>query len=193
MINAVLFDLFETLITESGLQPTRASSLAATLGLEERAYRAEWKARRPAIVVGQISFADALTEISQTLTGTVNMVAVQRIRQQRIREKAAAYERIDNEITDLIRDLRRMFLGGRTARWLANSSAPSFHPPRVLPNPIQRSTCVRSAGWALGQPQRCISATAAMRSSWAPNAPAFGRGVLHGLCAIRRNTARFPN
>jgi putative hydrolase of the HAD superfamily len=107
MINAVLFDLFETLITESGIQPTRASSLAATLGLEEDAYRAAWKARRPSVVSGQLSFADALTEISQTLTGSVNMVAVQRIRQQRIREKAAAYARIDNEVTDLITDLRR--------------------------------------------------------------------------------------
>lgn len=44
MIEAVLFDLFETLITESGLAPTRASSLARVLGVEETRYRAEWKA-----------------------------------------------------------------------------------------------------------------------------------------------------
>ena len=65
MIKAVLFDLFETLITESHYAPTRASSLAPALGLERQAYRPAWKARRPRIVVGELSFADALTQISQ--------------------------------------------------------------------------------------------------------------------------------
>jgi hypothetical protein len=37
VIKAVLFDLFETLITESHLAPTRASSLAPALGLERQA------------------------------------------------------------------------------------------------------------------------------------------------------------
>jgi len=36
MISAVLFDLYETLITESVIRPTRASSLAPTLGLEPK-------------------------------------------------------------------------------------------------------------------------------------------------------------
>jgi FMN phosphatase YigB (HAD superfamily) len=45
MISAVLFDLYETLITESGIQLTRASALATALGLEEKVYRTEWKKR----------------------------------------------------------------------------------------------------------------------------------------------------
>jgi HAD superfamily hydrolase (TIGR01509 family) len=107
MIRAVLFDLFETLITESGLRPTRASSLAAALGLDEDVYRPEWKARRPRVVLGQLSFADALSEISLTLTGRVDAAAVQRIYEQRIREKAAAYARIDGEVTAMVSDLVR--------------------------------------------------------------------------------------
>lgn len=107
MIKAVLFDLFETLITESGVRPTRASSLAAVLGLERDAYRAEWKARRPRVVLGQLSFAEALTEISKALIGRVDTVAVERICQQRIHEKAAAYARIDDEVGALITDLAR--------------------------------------------------------------------------------------
>jgi FMN phosphatase YigB (HAD superfamily) len=39
MITTVPFDLFETLITESNVPPTRASSLAVDLGLERNAYR----------------------------------------------------------------------------------------------------------------------------------------------------------
>jgi HAD superfamily hydrolase (TIGR01509 family) len=105
VIKAVLFDLFETLITESDVAPTRAGSLAPALGLERQAYRPEWKARRPRIVVGELSFADALTEISQKLAGTVDGAAVQRICQQRMREKAQAYARIDDQVRTLITEL----------------------------------------------------------------------------------------
>lgn len=111
MIKAVLFDLFETLITESHVRPTRASSLAAALGLEREAYRAEWKARRPRIMVGELSFADALTEISRTLSGRVDTAAVERICQQRVREKAAAYARTDDQVTTLITGLVRRGVG----------------------------------------------------------------------------------
>ena len=105
MIDVVLFDLYETLITESGLRPTRASSLAASLGLEPCAYRTEWKQRRPRITRGEMSFAEALTDISQTLGGRVDGGTVSGICEQRLREKAAAYARIDSEIAALVKAL----------------------------------------------------------------------------------------
>ena len=106
MIRAVLFDLFETLITESPDSSTRASSLGAALGLEQEAFRVEWRARRPRVVLGEMSFRNALTEISTTLIGTVDASAVQRVCEQRIREKAAAYARNDDEVVALIAELR---------------------------------------------------------------------------------------
>ncbi len=111
MITAVLFDLFETLITESGIQPTRASSLAPILGLEKDAYRKEWKMRRPNVVRGQMSFAQALTEISQTLSGGADQIAIQGICQQRIREKAVAYAQIRDEVAAVITILARRGVG----------------------------------------------------------------------------------
>jgi HAD superfamily hydrolase (TIGR01509 family) len=111
MITAVLFDLFETLITESEIQPTRASSLAATLGLEKDAYRREWKMRRPRIVRGQMSFAEALTEISETLMGRADPTAIQGICQQRIREKAVVYAQIRDEVVALVTALARRGVG----------------------------------------------------------------------------------
>lgn len=107
MINAVLFDLFETLITESHLEPTRASTLGPALGLEREPYRREWTARRPRVVVGKLSFAEALTEACKALSGTVNKAAVQDICQQRIREKEPAYSAIDHQIVTLITELVR--------------------------------------------------------------------------------------
>jgi putative hydrolase of the HAD superfamily len=102
MIEAVLFDLFETLVTESGLAPTRASTLATVLGVDETRYRVAWKARRPRVVLGQMSFADALTEICETATGRVDARAIERIRQQRVQEKLNAYRRIDDAVTALV-------------------------------------------------------------------------------------------
>ena len=135
VIRAILFDLFETLITESHVAPTRASSLAPALGLERQAYRPEWKARRPRIVVGTLSFADALMEISQTLGGTVDSRGVQEICQQRVREKAEAYARIDDQVKTLIAGLagRHIPLGvisngfkEDVLGWPACSLAPAF-------------------------------------------------------------------
>src|SRR3954453_9216402 len=105
MIKAVLFDLFETLITESGLRPTRASSLAATLGLQEHAYRVEWRKRRPRIVRGHMSFGEALTEISQALIGRVDRATIHGVCEQRIREKAAAYSQPDDTLAALVTTL----------------------------------------------------------------------------------------
>jgi phosphoserine phosphatase len=107
MIKAVLFDIFETLVTESGIKPTRASSLATTLGLEDDAYRRDWKARRRCVVQGQMSFAKALTEISQALLGNVDQAAIEDICHQRIREKATVYAHIDDEVGALVTALAR--------------------------------------------------------------------------------------
>jgi len=128
-----VFDLFETLITEVG--PTRASGLAPVLGLDRQAYRAAWKARRPRIMVGQLSFADALTEISERLAGAVDTAAVQGICQQRLREKADAYARPDDQVSALIAELvrREVRLGiisngfkEDVFGWAGCSLAPSF-------------------------------------------------------------------
>jgi putative hydrolase of the HAD superfamily len=105
MINAVLFDLFETLITESPVRPRRASSLGESLGLERDAFRAEWKNRRPRVMLGRLSFAEALADICRTLTGTVDVGAVQRLCDQRALEKAAAFAHSSDEVAALVTDL----------------------------------------------------------------------------------------
>ena len=201
VIKAVLFDLFETLVTESHVAPTRASSLAPALGLERQAYRPEWKARRPRIVVGALSFADALMEISQTLAGTVDAAAVHAICEQRIREKVDAFARIDDQIKTLIAGLAdrhirarshqqrfqgRCRLGGRLVRSLLRSNARCSPATRVSPNPIPRSTCGPCIDWEFSQTQRSISVMAATMNLPAPNRLACGPIVPRGSRRFRR-------
>ena len=52
MISAVLFDLYETLVTESHSTPTRAASLGPALGVDPTAFKVQWKARRPLVILG---------------------------------------------------------------------------------------------------------------------------------------------
>ncbi len=135
MIEAVLFDLFETLITERHVGPTRASSLGPVLGLEDARYRAEWRALRPRIVVGERTFVDVLTSISRQLAGRADVAAVQQIGRQRQREKARAYAAIDPDVSTLVDTLvaRGLRLGvvsngfaDDVRPWRGCSLAPSF-------------------------------------------------------------------
>jgi HAD superfamily hydrolase (TIGR01509 family) len=106
MIHAILFDLFETLVTEYDYAPTRAGSLGPALGLDRAAFKVQWKARRPLVVLGRLSFADALTEISRTLIGSVNEAAVQQACEQRLREKVVAFARRDPDVEQMVGELR---------------------------------------------------------------------------------------
>jgi hypothetical protein len=76
MFDAILFDLYETLVTERGTVPGRASSLGPRLGLDDVAFRKAWKPQRARVVRGELSFADALCEVGASLGCRVDPAAV---------------------------------------------------------------------------------------------------------------------
>jgi HAD superfamily hydrolase (TIGR01509 family) len=106
MVRAVLFDLFETLITESRTRPAGVSRLAPELGCEREAFRREWKALRPTVTIGQVSFREALGDITTRLGGHAEDVTVQRVCNQRIRAKAEPFEQIEHQLLIMIDYLR---------------------------------------------------------------------------------------
>ncbi len=107
MIEAVLFDLYETLITESRTRPPGVSSLAPALGCDRDAFRAEWKALRPDVTIGRLSFRQALSEITTRLGRPADDVTLQRLCDRRVRTKAEAFAQIDPDILRMLDDLRR--------------------------------------------------------------------------------------
>ena len=52
MITAVLFDLYETLVTEREMTPVRASS-GETLGIDGAMFREIWKRQRSRVIRGE--------------------------------------------------------------------------------------------------------------------------------------------
>jgi putative hydrolase of the HAD superfamily len=106
MITAVLFDLFETLLTERDAVPVRASSLGEVLGLDRAVFREAWKHQRPRVIRGELSFAAALMEIAAQQGHTVNRMVVRRLCEDRIRQKSALFEQFGPDVLAIIRRLR---------------------------------------------------------------------------------------
>ena len=103
---AILFDLYETLVTERDSSPARASSLGARLGLEAGAFRRAWRPRRGRVVRGEISFASALLEIGTALGHSIEPGLAQALSDERRLEKSALFGRIAAEAVATLRQLR---------------------------------------------------------------------------------------
>jgi HAD superfamily hydrolase (TIGR01509 family) len=106
MIAAILFDLFETLVTEHGMAAPRASAQGEALGLEPAAFRPAWKRKRPFVLRGRLSFADALVQIGTELGFVPDEDAVRAVRDERIRARTQVLDRVRPELVALIRTLR---------------------------------------------------------------------------------------
>lgn len=170
MVRAVLFDLFETLVTEVSVQPTRASRLGAALGLPPEPFRSEWKARRPRVMLGAIGFGEALAEIFQTLSGTVDPVAIERVCQQRMREKAAAFARIDADVAALVSDLRRR---GLALAVVSNCCAEDVHGWAAWPLAREFEVSIFSCSAGIAKPHPGIYLKAAERLRVEPGEAVF--------------------
>jgi putative hydrolase of the HAD superfamily len=106
MVNAVLFDLFETLITESGTRPAGVASRAAELGCDRGAFRDLWRAARPGVITGRMSFRQALADITTRLGSPWDDATVRTLSEERARIKAEAFAEIEPEILGMLDELR---------------------------------------------------------------------------------------
>jgi putative hydrolase of the HAD superfamily len=107
MLRAIVFDLFETLITESGAPPASVSSLAPVLGCERESFRREWKALRPSVVIGGLAFRDALGDIAARLGQRADDATLQQVCDARIHLKAEPFGQIEGGIIAMLNQLRR--------------------------------------------------------------------------------------
>lgn len=105
MRGAVLFDLFETLVTESGAVVSRAGALGEFFGLDPKAFRVEWKQLRPLVLRGQLSFTGALLEASERLDVVIPDALVQQACDERARARSALFQETDPELLAVVREL----------------------------------------------------------------------------------------
>jgi len=105
MFKAIVFDLYETLVTQSGTVVPRAGALGDSLGLDATAYRREWKQLRPLCLRGQLTFREALVEIGTRLGVAIASERVQGACHERVRANVEVFQKIDPAITALTREL----------------------------------------------------------------------------------------
>jgi HAD superfamily hydrolase (TIGR01549 family) len=103
MFKAVIFDLYETLVTQSRTVVPRGGALGESLGLDRAAYRREWKKLRPQILRGQLTFQQALVEIGARLGVAVAAERVQRASDERARANTEVFQKIDAGVVALAR------------------------------------------------------------------------------------------
>jgi HAD superfamily hydrolase (TIGR01509 family) len=105
MIAAVLFDLYETLVTERAATPVRASSWGERLGLDAAAFRRAWKPQRVRVLRGEVSFADALVEVGVTLGHAIDHIVVRSLCRERSLKKAALFDQFDPAVVAVLSQL----------------------------------------------------------------------------------------
>ncbi|MDF2721228.1 MAG: hypothetical protein K0Q59_903 [Paenibacillus sp.] len=112
---AVLFDLFETLISEyaDGVRkaPRSTHSVAERLGLEHDAYRKEWSVSHNKRMTGELGdFRLTLKSIAEKCGKTANDSALQTLYEERLAEKAAAFRDNDAEVVVMLQRLKEQGL-----------------------------------------------------------------------------------
>ena len=106
-MQAVIFDLYETLITEFDPNWQPRPNLAERLDLPEAAFNAAWKHKFEARMTGHLStFAAVLRDITFELGQMPNEAIIAQLRQERIQEKAIHFRQIDPAILQMLGRLR---------------------------------------------------------------------------------------
>ena len=103
---AVIFDLFETLITEWGHKKYTKNDMSADLGVERKLFDMYWDEKEQARYLGQINFEDSLLYVCQSCGIDVDPLMLSSAVEQRIQTKSACFAYVIPEIFQLLKNLK---------------------------------------------------------------------------------------
>ncbi|WP_042169521.1 HAD family hydrolase [Paenibacillus gorillae] len=111
-VKAVFFDLFETLISEfenGSRKAARSTRLEEALGVDSKLFRKEWNARQLQRMDGAYSdFPSVIHEILEVLGHAADEEVVEALHQERIAEKAAAFDKLDQRILSMLEQVKEL-------------------------------------------------------------------------------------
>ena len=108
--NAVIFDLFETLITEWGHKKYTKNELCADLGINRAEFDIFWDKKEQDRYIGSISFEDSLLYVSEKCGKTLDATTLSNIIDKRLKTKSVCFEYVLPEVFQLLRTLKGMGL-----------------------------------------------------------------------------------
>lgn len=108
-MEAVFFDLFETLITEFDPNWKRRPSVPERLGVDPEVFRAEWRARRTKRHTGAFpDYPSVLREICEVMEQSADEVLIQQLYAERLAAKAVPFAHIEDDVIHALEDIQHM-------------------------------------------------------------------------------------
>ncbi|MBQ3127072.1 MAG: HAD-IA family hydrolase [Clostridia bacterium] len=105
-MKAVIFDLFETLVTEWGHEKLTKRQISEMLGLPEQAFSDAMEALDVPQYRGRITYADSLRQIGRTLGCELPETLIAQVIEKRRQTKAACFDLLHPQILPMLEALR---------------------------------------------------------------------------------------
>ena len=106
----VIFDLFETLITEWGHKKYTKNEMCADLGIEREKFDIYWDEKGDDRYLGEISFEDSLLYVCEKMEKSIDASVIANIIDKRIRTKSVCFEYVNPDVFQLLKNLKAMGL-----------------------------------------------------------------------------------
>lgn len=103
---AVIFDLFETLITEWGHKKYTKNEMCSDLGIEREEFDRYWDEKEKERYLGKISFVDSVLYVCEKCGKHIDDSTLAAITDKRIKTKAACFEYVNPDVVQLLSNLK---------------------------------------------------------------------------------------
>lgn len=107
---AVIFDLFETLITEWGHKKYTKNEMSSDLGIERDKFDKYWEEMEKERYLGKISFTDSILSVCEKCGKMVDDLILSEITDKRIRTKSQCFDYVNPDVYGLLDRLKAMGL-----------------------------------------------------------------------------------
>ncbi len=109
MIEAIFFDLYETLVTEFDPDWRPRPTAAERLGIDQRVFDAEWRTRQPERLTGAYpDFPSVLRDVCRVVAQPADEAVIRQLRDERLGHKAKPFARLDPAVLDSVRAIGGM-------------------------------------------------------------------------------------
>ena len=108
---AVIFDLFETLITEWGHKKYTKNEMCADLGIERKIFDIYWEEKEQERYIGNMTFEDSILYACKNCGKHIDNLLLSDIVDKRMTTKSKCFEYVIPDVFQLLRNLKAMGLG----------------------------------------------------------------------------------
>ena len=106
----VIFDLFETLITEWGHKKYTKNEMCADLGIEREKFDIYWDEKGDGRYLGEISYEDSILYVCEKIEKSIDASVISHIIDKRIRTKSVCFEYVNPDVFQLLRNIKALGL-----------------------------------------------------------------------------------